>query len=75
MMKQWTSEEIKNFRKQLGLYQKDFAELIGVTRVYVIYLEKEVRRPSKTMKKLLDLLEQQENDKEKGRCDSGRYGP
>ena len=40
MMKQWTSEEIKEFRKHLGLYQKDFAELIGVTRLYVIYLEK-----------------------------------
>lgn len=59
----------------MGLYQKDFAELIGVTRLYVIYLEKGVRRPGKTMKKLLDILKQQENEKGKGRCDNGRYGP
>jgi DNA-binding transcriptional regulator YiaG len=75
MMKQWAPEEIKLFRKQLGLYQKDFAEMIGVTRVYVIYLEKGVRRPSKTMKKLLDIMEQQENEREKGRYGNGRYGP
>ena len=66
-MKQWTPEEVREFRKRLGLYQKDFAELIGVTRVYVIYLEKGVRRPSKTMKKLLDIMEQFENEKERGR--------
>ena len=72
-MKQWTSEEIRSFRKQLGLYQKDFAELIGVTRLYIIYLEKGVRRPSKTMKKLLDMLEKREQQ-EKERCDSGRNG-
>jgi DNA-binding transcriptional regulator YiaG len=66
-MKQWTPEEVREFRKQLGLYQRDFAEMIGVTRVYVIYLEKGVRRPSKTMKKLLDIMEQQESEKERGR--------
>jgi len=63
IMKQWVPEEIKLFRKQLGLYQKDFAELVGVTRLYVIYLEKGVRRPSKTLKILLSMLEQQEDEK------------
>jgi predicted transcriptional regulator len=67
MMKQWTPEEVREFRKRLGLYQKDFAELIGVTRIYVIYLEKGVREPGKTMKKLLDIMEQLENEKERGR--------
>ena len=61
-MKQWTKEEIKNFRNRLKLYQKDFAELIGVTRLYVIYLEKGVRRPGKTLKILLTILEQKENE-------------
>ena len=73
MMKQWTATEIKDFRKRLGLYQKDFAELVGVTRLYIIYLEKGVRRPGRTLTILLNLLEQQENEKE--RSDNGRYGP
>jgi predicted transcriptional regulator len=71
MSKQWTPEEIREFRKRLKLYQKDFAELIGVTRLYIIYLEKGVRNPSKTLKILLTLLEQQENLKEKGSDYSG----
>jgi len=64
-MKRWTPEEIKDFRKRLGLYQKDFAEIIGVRRQYVNYLEKGVKRPGKTLKILLTVLEQ--NEKEKGR--------
>jgi len=71
MSKQWTPEEIREFRKRLKLHQKDFAELIGVTRLYIIYLEKGVRNPSKTLKILLTLLEQQENLKEKGSDYSG----
>ena len=52
-MKTWTPEEIKEFRKRLNLYQKDFAQRIGVTMRYVIYLEQGVRQPSKTLKILL----------------------
>jgi DNA-binding transcriptional regulator YiaG len=65
-MKEWTPEQIKDFRKRLNLYQKDFALLLGVTQRYVIYLEKGVRTPSKTMKALLDCLEEKGNEKEKG---------
>lgn len=65
---------MKNFRKQLGLYQKDFAELIGVTRLYVIYLEKGVRRPSKTLRILLGVLEQIEKGK-KGGDEHGSQSP
>ena len=64
-MKNWTPEEIKEFRKQLNLYQKDFAQKIGVTERYVIYLEKGVRQPSKTLKILLTIFEEQENEKGK----------
>lgn len=72
-MKQWKPEEIKDFRTRLGLYQKDFAILIGVTRLYVIYLEQGVRKPGKTLKILLTLLEKQENNKkEKGGEGDGR---
>jgi DNA-binding transcriptional regulator YiaG len=65
-MKNWKPEEIKEFRKQLGLYQKDFAQMIGVTMRYVIYLEQGVRQPSQTLKILLSMIEKQENDKGKG---------
>jgi len=64
-MKTWTPEEIKEFRKRQGLYQKDFGELIGVTMRYVIYLEQGVRQPSKTLKILLSMMEAQENEKGK----------
>jgi len=64
-MKTWTPEEMKEFRKRLGLYQKAFAQKIGVTMRYVIYLEKGVRQPSKTLKILLSMMEEQENDKGK----------
>ena len=66
-MKPWNPEEIKNFREQLNMFQKDFAALIGVSRQYVNYLEKGVKKPSKTLKILLSLLEQQENEQKKGR--------
>ena len=64
-MKTWTPEEIKDFRKRLNLYQKDFSLKIGVTERYVIYLEKGVRHPSKTLKILLSMMETQENEKGK----------
>jgi DNA-binding transcriptional regulator YiaG len=64
-MKNWNQEEIKEFRKRLDLYQKDFAQKIGVTMRYVIYLEQGVRQPSKTLKILLTILEEQENEKGK----------
>jgi DNA-binding transcriptional regulator YiaG len=56
--KKWTPEEIKEFRKRLGLYQKDFAAMIGVTERYVIYLEKGERQASKTLKILLSMMEE-----------------
>lgn len=59
-MKQWTPEEIRDFRKRLNLYQKAFALLLGVTERYIIYLEKGVKQPSKTLKLLLDCIEEKE---------------
>jgi DNA-binding transcriptional regulator YiaG len=64
-MKQWTPDEIKDFRQRFNLYQKDFAVLLRVTVQYVCNLEKGVRTPGNTMKALLDCLEQKENEKRK----------
>jgi DNA-binding transcriptional regulator YiaG len=69
--KNWTPEEIKEFRKRLGLYQKDFAHMIGVTERYVIYIEKGVRQPSQTLKILLSMMEKQENEKGKEKKKNG----
>jgi len=62
--KKWTPEEIKGLRSRLGLYQKDFAQMIGVTERYVIYLEKGVKQPSKTLKILLSMIDEKEKGKE-----------
>lgn len=62
--KNWTPDEIKDFRKRLGLYQKDFAPMIGVTERYVIYLERGLRQPSQTLKILLSIMEEKEKGKE-----------
>ncbi len=58
----WTPAEIRALRSRLGLYQKDFAQMIGVTERYVIYLEKGVKVPSATLKILLSMI-----DEEKGK--------
>ena len=62
-MKAWTPEEIRGLRESMGLYQKDFAPVIGVTREYVVYLEGGDRTPSETLKRLLDCLEVQHTKK------------
>jgi transcriptional regulator with XRE-family HTH domain len=79
-MEQWTPEEIRELRESHNLFQKDFAELLGVSRVYVNYLEKGVKRPSKTLMKLLDCmeavtgfyLERQKKTKNKGERKHGK---
>lgn len=56
-MKEWTPEEIRDFRKRLGLLQKEFAVMLRVTRQYVCYMEAGDKNPGGTMKALLDCLE------------------
>jgi transcriptional regulator with XRE-family HTH domain len=63
----------------LKFRQVDFAELVGVTRMYVVLLEKGVRNPSKTLKILLSMIEQREHEKEqenetKGGPKNGNFG-
>jgi DNA-binding transcriptional regulator YiaG len=63
--KDWTSDRIRDLRKRLNLFQKDFGRMIGVTERYVIYLEKGVKRPSKTLQILLSMIEENANEKGK----------
>ena len=64
-MDKWAPEKIKDLRKEINLTQKDFGDRIGVTREYVNKLEKGARRPGKTMRILLDCIEQKRRKKGK----------
>jgi transcriptional regulator with XRE-family HTH domain len=64
-MKAWNPIEIRRLRKSLDLYQRELAELLGVTREYIILLEKGVKTPSKTLRLLLDCVERQFKEKER----------
>ena len=59
-MRQWTPDEIRDFRKKLGLTQTQFASMLGVTQVYISYMEKKggVKKPGRTMKLFLDCIEE-----------------
>lgn len=65
-MKDWTPDDIRQFRLKIGISQEAFGELLGVTRVYVNYLERGVRKPSRTMMALLGCLKRQMKHKKKG---------
>ena len=58
-MKDWFPEDIKAFRKKHNLLQREFAELLGVTREYLVYLERGVKKPGKTLKLFLECLERE----------------
>ncbi len=64
-MDEWTKEEIKGLRAVLGVSQEAFATMLGVTRVYVNYLEKGVKTPSKMLKLLLSYVERDARASEK----------
>lgn len=70
-MKEWTKEQIQELRQRLNLYQREMAQRLGVTREYVVYLEKGVKTPSKTLKLLLDYIEREQNKKRK---EKGKHG-
>ena len=65
-MKQWTPDEIRDFRQKQGILQKDFAKMLRISVQHMCYLEKGVRNPSNTMRALLDCVER-EHGKEKGK--------
>lgn len=57
-MKSWTPQEIKALRERYSLSQAALGRLLGVTGNYVYLMEKGVRRPSKTLKLLLDCVKE-----------------
>ncbi len=63
-MKKWTSKNLKTLRKKYRLSQRKLGNLLGVSEQYVYYLEREVRTPSKSLKLLLDCVEEKLKRKE-----------
>jgi len=64
-MKTWTPKQIREFRNSLGLTQTAFGREIGVTQIYVSYMEGGMRRPGKTLRLLLDCMERELTRKRK----------
>ena len=60
IMKEWKPEDIVKLRKGLKLSQSAFGERLGISRMHVYYLERGVRKPSKTLCILLDCIERKE---------------
>ena len=56
-MKSWTPKQVKKFRKDLGLTQTKFGEMVGVVKITVFQWERGERTPSKTAKILLSRIE------------------
>lgn len=58
-MKDWTPQEILEFRKKYKLTRKVLGQLVGVTVTAVYQWEKEVRTPQRTTKILLSKVEEE----------------
>ena len=48
---------IKGLRRKHRISQIAFADILGVTRIYIYYLERGDKTPSKTLSLLLDCVE------------------
>lgn len=72
-MKNWTPKNILNLRTKMNLSQPAFGNLLGVTGNYIYLLEKGVKQASKTLKLLLDCVERQFKENEKGK-ESKKHG-
>lgn len=59
----WDAQSIKKFRQSLGLTQAQFAEMLGITRRYVVYLESGKYKPSRLLERLLDCIKKQGGEK------------
>jgi len=55
-MSEWNPKDIEEIKKKYNLTQKALADLLGVSRIYVYYLEKGERTPGKTLRVLIELL-------------------
>jgi DNA-binding transcriptional regulator YiaG len=66
-MKEWSSEEIMDLRKDHKMTRRVLGELVGVTVTTVYQWERRLRNPSRTTKLLLSRVEDELRKKRKGR--------
>jgi transcriptional regulator with XRE-family HTH domain len=57
-MRKWTSRELKTLRKKYRFSQRALGDLLGVSEQHIYYLERGIRIPSKTLKLLLDCVQE-----------------
>ncbi len=57
-MKDWKPKDIKRLKIKYGLSQRTLGNLLGVSRNYIYYLERGEKTPSKTLRLLLDCVEE-----------------
>lgn len=58
-----TGEDLKKFRRSLKLNQKEFAERIGFTAIYVNYIERGKRPVTKTVLTACRLIQFEDAEK------------
>lgn len=63
----WTPERMKAFRNRFGISQNALGKLTGVSGNYIYMLEGGERKPSKTLCLLLDRIERELEQNEKGK--------
>lgn len=73
-MKTWTAKDIRNLREEHGLSQPAFGNLLGVSGNYIYLLEKGVKNPSMTLRLLLDCVQRQFKENEKGKESEKSHG-
>lgn len=56
-----TGKDVKEYRKQLGMTRKQFAELVGYTDNYIWYIETGKRNMSKILIKLINKIKENPN--------------
>jgi DNA-binding XRE family transcriptional regulator len=57
-MESWKPEDIKRLKNKYSLSQRTLGDLLGVSRNYIYYLERGEKTPSKSLKLLLDCVEE-----------------
>lgn len=62
----WSKEDIKGFREEFKLTQKELGDLLGVSQNYIFMIEAGLRKPGKPLMLLLDCVQEKLIQKRKG---------
>ena len=68
----WSKEDIRGFRKEFELTQKELGDFLGVSQNYIFMLEGGLRRPGKPLMLLLNYVREELIQKRKGVKKNGK---